>query len=90
MIKVTELKKKFIRQDKNKKKTEFYAVDGVSFETKNGQVIGILGPNGAGKTTLLRMLAGIMEQISGKVEIDEKNYQKDAIEIKRKLGFLSL
>lgn len=89
MIKVTELKKKFIRLDKNKKKAEFYAVDGVSFETKDGQVIGILGSNGAGKTTLLRMLAGIMEQTSGKIEIDEKNYKMDSLEIKSKIGFLS-
>lgn len=89
MIEVKDLKKKFIRQDKNKKQTEFYAVDGVSFKTENGQVIGILGANGAGKTTLLRMLAGIMEQTSGMVEIDGQNYKKNPIEIKRKIGFLS-
>lgn len=89
MIEVKDLKKKFIRQDKNKKQTEFYAVDGVSFNTENGQVIGILGANGAGKTTLLRMLAGIMEQTSGMVEIDGQNYKKNPIEIKRKIGFLS-
>lgn len=89
MIEVKDLKKKFIRQDKNKKQTEFYAVDGVSFNTENGQVIGILGANGAGKTTLLRMLAGIMEQTSGMVEIDGQNYKKNSIEIKRKIGFLS-
>ena len=89
MIEVKDLKKKFIRQDKNKKQTEFYAVDGVSFKTENGQVIGILGANGAGKTTLLRMLSGIMEQTSGIVEIDGQNYKKNPIEIKRKIGFLS-
>lgn len=89
MIEVKDLKKKFIRQDKNKKQTEFYAVDGVSFQTENGQVIGILGANGAGKTTLLRMLAGIMEQTNGMVEIDGQNYKKNPIEIKRKIGFLS-
>lgn len=89
MIEVKDLKKKFTRQDKNKKQTEFYAVDGVSFKTENGQVIGILGANGAGKTTLLRMLAGIMEQTSGMVEIDGQNYKKNPIEIKRKIGFLS-
>ena len=89
MIEVKDLKKKFIRQDKNKNKTEFYAVDGISFKTENGQVIGILGPNGAGKTTLLRMLAGIMEQTSGNVEIDEQNYKNNPIDIKRKIGFLS-
>lgn len=89
MIEVKELKKKFVRQDKNKKQNEFYAVNGVSFKSENGQVIGILGANGAGKTTLLRMLAGIMEQTSGTVEIDGQSYKTNAIEIKRKIGFLS-
>lgn len=89
MIKVKDLKKKFTREDKNKKKTTFYAVNGVTFEAKEGEIIGILGPNGAGKTTLLRMLAGIMEQTEGTVEIDEKNYKKNPLEIKKKISFLS-
>ena len=89
MIKVNGLKKKFARQDKNKKKTSFYAVDGVTFEAKKGEIIGILGPNGAGKSTLLRMLAGIMEQTEGTVEIDEQNYKKNELDIKRKIAFLS-
>ena len=70
MIKVTNLKKEFTREDKNKKKTKFFAVNGISFETREGEIIGILGPNGAGKTTLLRMLAGIMEQKQLSLGID--------------------
>jgi len=89
LIEAKELRKQFTRQDKHKKKTAFYAVDGVSFQTEPGQVLGILGANGAGKTTLLRMLAGIMEQTSGSVEVDGQNYKQNAIEIKRKIGFLS-
>lgn len=89
MIKVKDLKKKFTREDKNKKKITFYAINGVTFEAKEGEIIGILGPNGAGKTTLLRMLAGIMEQTEGTVEIDEKNYKKNSLEIKKKIAFLS-
>lgn len=89
MIKVDKLRKRFIREDKNKRKTAFLAVNQISFDAKEGEILGILGPNGAGKTTLLRMLAGIMEPTSGTVEVDGLNYQRSAIEIKRKLAFLS-
>lgn len=89
MLEVNNLKKKFTRQDKNKKKTSFYAVNGVSFKAGKGEIIGILGPNGAGKTTMLRMLAGIMEQSEGTVEIDGQNYKRNSLDIKRKIAFLS-
>lgn len=89
MLEVNNLKKKFTRQDKNKKKTSFYAVNGVSFKADKGEIIGILGPNGAGKTTMLRMLAGIMEQSEGTVEIDGQNYKRNALDIKKKIAFLS-
>ena len=89
MIKIDAIKKKFVRENDKKKKTEFYAVDIDGFEAKEGEVLGILGPNGAGKTTLLRMLAGIMEPTSGTVEIDEMNYHKNALEIKKQIAFLS-
>lgn len=45
------------------------AVDDVSFEIEEGELVGFLGPNGAGKTTTLKMLAGILYPTSGKAEI---------------------
>ena len=89
MLEVSNLKKKFTRQDKNKRKQVFYAVNGVSFKADKGEIIGILGPNGAGKTTMLRMLAGIMEQTEGTIEIDGQNYKRNSLDIKRKIAFLS-
>lgn len=89
MLEVKNLRKQFKRQDKNKKTTTFYAVDGISFKADKGQIIGILGPNGAGKSTLLRMLAGIMEPTEGSVEYDGLNYKKNELEIKNKIAFLS-
>jgi sodium transport system ATP-binding protein len=89
MLEVKNLKKKFTRQDKNKKKISFYAVNGVSFKADKGEIIGILGPNGAGKTTMLRMLAGIMEQSDGIIEVDGQNYKNHSLEIKSKIAFLS-
>ena len=81
MIKVENLTKKY---------GDFSALDNVSFEMQEGEVIGVLGPNGAGKTTLLRILVMFLEPTSGKVEIDNLDlgnslYQQ---EIKSKIGYL--
>lgn len=46
---------------------EFMAVDGVSFELNEGDMLGIIGSNGAGKSTLLKAIAGIMEPTHGKI-----------------------
>ena len=89
MIKVNNLKKKFERYNKKRKKEEFYAVNGISFEANDGKIIGILGPNGAGKTTLLRMIAGIMEPTDGTVLYDDMDFNNNEIEIKKQIAFLS-
>ena len=87
MIKIENVKKKFIKTNKKKKKESFFAVNGVSFTTHDNEIIGILGPNGAGKTTLLRIIAGIMNATSGEVLIDDMNYKENAIEIKKGIAF---
>ena len=89
MIKVENITKKFIRiKDKNVKE-EFYADKDISFEAKDGEIIGILGPNGAGKTTLLRMIAGILEPTQGKITFDNMEYRHDELKIKQKIAYLS-
>lgn len=89
MIKVEKISKKFIKNTNKKKKEEFYADDNISFEAKEGEIVGILGPNGAGKTTLLRMISGIMTPTSGQIKIDGLTYNKNEIEIKKMITFLT-
>lgn len=89
MLIVNNLKKKFIKYNSKGKKEEFYADKGISFEAKEGEIIGILGPNGAGKTTLLRMIGGILEPTEGSVSFDDLNYKEHEIEIKKEIAYLS-
>ena len=89
MIKVENIKKKFVRNKSKKEKEEFYADKNITFEAKEGEIIGILGPNGAGKTTLLRMIAGILEPTAGKITFDKMDYKNNEIEIKQKIAYLS-
>ena len=89
MIKVENLKKKFVKYKNKKEKEEFDADNGITFEAKEGEIIGILGPNGAGKTTLLRMIAGILEPTEGTVSFDGLNYKENEIEIKQNIAYLS-
>lgn len=89
MLKIDNLKKKFIRMNEKKQKQEFYADNGISFKASDGEIVGVLGPNGAGKTTLLRMIAGILEPTEGTVDFDGLNYKENEIEIKKKIAYLS-
>jgi lipopolysaccharide transport system ATP-binding protein len=54
------------------RKDEFWAVDGVRFELRHGETLGIIGPNGAGKSTLLKMLNGIFWPDKGKITVRGK------------------
>ncbi|MCX8028955.1 MAG: ABC transporter ATP-binding protein [Brevinematales bacterium] len=67
---------------------EFKALDGVSFEINEGEIVGFLGPNGAGKTTTMRIITGFMEQTSGKVNVYGFDNLTQADEIKQIIGYL--
>ena len=89
MIDVKKVSKEFEKNIDKNKKIKFFADKEISFEVKDGEILGLLGPNGAGKTTLLRIIAGIMKPTSGEVIIDNKDFKKEEIEIKKTISFLS-
>jgi sodium transport system ATP-binding protein len=65
------------------------AVDQVSFTVRAGEIFGLLGPNGAGKTTLLRILSTVLRPTSGEARIAGWDTCRDAIEVRRQIGFVS-
>ena len=55
---------------KKKRYHEHYALNGVSFDVKKGETVGIIGTNGSGKSTMLKIITGVLNQTEGTVSID--------------------
>jgi ABC-type multidrug transport system ATPase subunit len=63
------------------------ALQGIQLDVGEG-MFGLLGPNGAGKSTLMRILAGLLEPTSGKVELDGEDILTEPERVWSKLGYL--
>lgn len=62
------------------------AVENISFVVEKGEVFTIIGPNGAGKTTTLEMIEGLQKPDSGSITVCGLAWEKDADQIKFKIG----
>lgn len=71
-----------------KKYGSFVAVDNISFEIDDGEIIGLLGPNGAGKSTTMNMLTGFIEPTSGEILINGVNISKKSKKAKSNIGYM--
>ncbi|MFA6391391.1 MAG: ABC transporter ATP-binding protein [Patescibacteria group bacterium] len=65
------------------------AVDNISFSVEKGEIFGFLGPNGAGKTTTIRCMMDFIRPTGGNINILGLNAQKDSVQLKKKIGYLS-
>ncbi len=82
VLEVKELKKTY-RSPFLRKKIK--ALDGVSFDVKEGEIFGLLGPNGAGKTTIFKSILSLIKIDEGEIKIFGEKIKKDTRE---KIGFL--
>ena len=64
------------------------AVDDISFEVEEGEIVGFLGPNGAGKSTTMNILTGYLSSTSGKASIAGIDILTDPIGAKKLIGYL--
>ena len=65
------------------------AVDDVSFEVHEGEIVGFIGPNGSGKTTSMKMLTGILNPDSGTIEVGGYNVVLEGLKAKQRIGYIS-
>jgi ABC-2 type transport system ATP-binding protein len=67
---------------------ERLAVDDISFEIEQGEIVGFLGPNGAGKTTTMRAITGYLIPTEGEVWVAECNMRNDPLKARQHIGYL--
>ncbi len=70
-------------------KSEKIALRGINLKIPKGKIFGLLGPNGAGKTTLISIMATILKQTRGRVEVLGLDSIKDAKEIRKRINIAS-
>ena len=75
-------------QDLTKYYGSFLAVDGISFEVAEGEILGVLGPNGAGKTTLIRMLTCFMPASSGRATVNGYDIFTQSLQVRESVGYM--
>ena len=77
MLKVSNLTKMY---------EDFLAVDGASFDVKQGEIFGFLGPNGAGKSSTINMMTGLSRITSGTYEILGEDFHQHQKKYKQVIG----
>jgi len=71
----------------SKKFEDSIAIENISFDVKEGELLTLLGPSGSGKTTILRLIAGLIQPDAGQILFDEHDISKVPTE-ERNIGFV--
>ncbi|MCF2143538.1 MAG: ABC transporter ATP-binding protein [Candidatus Heimdallarchaeota archaeon] len=71
----------------SKKFEDSIAIEGISFDVQEGELLTLLGPSGSGKTTVLRLIAGLIKPDTGQILFDEKDISGIPTE-ERNIGFV--
>lgn len=64
------------------------AIDNISFDAHDNEIVGFLGPNGAGKSTTMKIVTGYLEADSGEAIVNGINISKNPLEAKKQIGYL--
>ena len=64
------------------------AIDNLTFDAEQGEIVGFLGPNGAGKTTTMRILTGYMPPTDGTAMVAGYDVVEESLEVRRRVGYL--
>lgn len=67
---------------------EKVALNNINLDIFPGQIIGYIGPNGAGKSTTVKILAGIIQDYNGDVQVAGINLAENVLEAKKKIGYI--
>lgn len=98
MIKVEHISKEFVSSKKypglkgaikglfSNEKVRKKAVDDISFDIEEGEIVGYIGSNGAGKSTTIKMMTGILKPTSGVCTVNGIDPSKERIENARNIG----
>ncbi|HZP55340.1 MAG TPA: ABC transporter ATP-binding protein, partial [Candidatus Saccharimonadales bacterium] len=68
--------------------TKKYALKGLDFDIRTGEVYGFLGPNGAGKTTTLRLFMNFIQPTLGEAKVLDMDSVVESVEVKSRIGYL--
>jgi ABC-2 type transport system ATP-binding protein len=68
---------------------QFYAVKGISFSVRRGEVFGLLGANGAGKSTTFRMLCGLLPATAGELTVAGRDLRRATAQARSGLGYMA-